>query len=543
MARANPATYIDFLLASLIGMRSAPRWLCDASHAALLLSSVVSLACGLPTDESGEVFVTVEASTTVLVRGQSLVLEGAVWQQRTARSPVRMAGASLTWKVDPASAASLTRREDGSVLLTGINTGTVRVQATALDYEDAEPGTLDVRVSNTIEIDSLRPARVRYGDQVTVYGVGLGHIARVSLGETSLIPDPTSFSGDPNAAGSQRFWVPYPAASGRLLATATEGFSAPSADAIEVIPRTVYFTGDGSPALISLDNTLDSGAVLFDNPALALTPEGGGNLLRLLLADSTRPVTISVSTTAPVITSMVPSIAPDVASVSEAYWSVGTATAACGSGIVSVAPELDFGPLPATIVRSFERTPADGLVLRVDGSSPGRFAVRIVEGFAAADPRIAPDRFEENDSCVAADSVSRVPSTAIDLLAGFAEELTIDQGYDLDWFRFTVPADPARPFDAVLVTARTVSLPFGAADSSNLDLGLLDSNDKFGEPHEVEWLAESRTPGSSERASAELFPGDYYLVVSDEAGVPTRYGLCLAIGNDCDPAAAAASVR
>ena len=50
---------------------------------------------------------------------------------------------------------------------------------------------------------------------------------------------------------------------------------------------------------------------------------------------------------------------------------------------------------------------------------------------------------------------------------------------------------------------------------------------------QVEWLAQSRALGSSERASAELFPGDYYLVVSDEAGVPTRYALCLAIGNDC----------
>ena len=52
------------------------------------------------------------------------------------------------------------------------------------------------------------------------------------------------------------------------------------------------------------------------------------------------------------------------------------------------------------------------------------------------------------------------------------------------------------------------------------------------DPDQVEWLAQSRALGSSERASAELFPGDYYLVVSDEA-VPTRYALCLAIGNDC----------
>jgi hypothetical protein len=29
------------------------------------------------------------------------------------------------------------------------------------------------------------------------------------------------------------------------------------------------------------------------------------------------------------------------------------------------------------------------------------------------------------------------------------------------------------------------------------------------------------------------FSGDYYLLVSDEVGVATRYELCLSLGNDC----------
>ena len=56
-------------------------------------------------------------------------------------------------------------------------------------------------------------------------------------------------------------------------------------------------------------------------------------------------------------------------------------------------------------------------------------------------------------------------------------------------------------------------------------------------------MAEARTAGSAERLTAELGPGDYYLVVSDEAGVPTRYSLCLAIGNECSPPLSAAAVR
>jgi hypothetical protein len=41
-----------------------------------------------------------------------------------------------------------------------------------------------------------------------------------------------------------------------------------------------------------------------------------------------------------------------------------------------------------------------------------------------------------------------------------------------------------------------------------------------------------------------LDPGDYYLLVSDSAGVPTRYALCMALGATCTlpPPPTAASV-
>jgi hypothetical protein len=527
-------------------MRAAPG--CSrATGAALVLASGLLVDCGFPTDQSGQVFVTIEAPTTVVVRGESVVLHGAVWQQREAGAPVRLAAATIDWTPDQPSVASLVRRDDGSAVLTGINRGIVHVQATARDYKEARAAGEDIRVSNTVEVDSVLPGTVRYGGQVTVYGVGLGHIAQVALGETSLIPDPSSFSGDPEAAGWQRFWVPYPAVTGRVLATASEGFSAPAASVTEVIPRTVYFSSDGSPATVLLDNRVDSGAVVFDNPALALTPEGGGNQIHFLLADTTRPLTISISTTAPVITSMVPVVASGAAPGTENYWNVGTATSQCGPGVVRPAPGLDFGPRAATVVRTFEHTPSDGLLVRVDGASPGRFAVRVSDGFPAADPRILPDRFEENNSCLGADSNSRNPATAIDVAAGFADTLTIDQGYQVDWFRFTVPRDPTGGFNPLFVTARAVSRPFAAADSSDLGLGLVSVDAvRVGnpqEPHIVVWQAESHDPGSSERVSAELDPGDYYLVVSDEAGVATRYGLCIALGNDCIPGVTAASAR
>jgi hypothetical protein len=48
------------------------------------------------------------------------------------------------------------------------------------------------------------------------------------------------------------------------------------------------------------------------------------------------------------------------------------------------------------------------------------------------------------------------------------------------------------------------------------------------------WLVDPHGPGSSEAAFAELPPGDYYLV-ADEAGIATRYALCIATGNTCAP--------
>jgi hypothetical protein len=175
--------------------------------------------------------------------------------------------------------------------------------------------------------------------------------------------------------------------------------------------------------------------------------------------------------------------------------------------------------------------------------------VTVVDGFRPADPRIQPDRFEENDACAGADSNDVNPATHIDLLAGFADTLTIDEAYEVDWFRFTVPEDPSNPDDPLprLVTARAAARPFGAADSSNIGLAVMSLDSlRFGRPSsagpEIPWLAESHAPGSTEILSAELMPGDYYLVVSDEGGVATRYALCLAIGNACTvPSAVQAS--
>jgi hypothetical protein len=514
-------------------MRSPAPW-------SLLLLAV---GCAFPTDQSAEVFVTIDAPASVVVRGQTLVLRGAAWQRPSAGGPVRLAGATLDWAVDNPAVASIDGRDDGSAVVTGINSGSVVVRVRAQDYARADSATVEIRVTNTVAIDSVRPDTVRYGGQIVAFGVGLGLVDQMSLGETNLIPDPAGLSGDPAGVGSRRYWVPYPAATGHLAATIAGGFSAPAPDSTVVIPRTIYFTGDSSPAVVRLANTGPPGAVLFENPALAVAPDEGGNLIKFVPDDTTRGLTFSVVTTVPVVTGMIPTFSWAIAPDAPSFWSIGVSDQNCRGATVVTNPGLDFGRRPATVVRSFQHVRPGGVVLRVDGRSAGRFGVTVWDGYHGSDLRIQPDRFEENDSCVGADSNAVHAGTAVDVEAGLVDTLTIDQPYEADWFRFTIPGDPlAEDVAPLLVTARVASRPFSAADSSALGLGLVSVGEIASAPFEhrdAQWIAESSAPASSATVSTELLPGDYYLVVSDRAGVATRYGLCVGVGSTCVLPAAA----
>jgi NADH dehydrogenase len=78
-------------------------------------------------------------------------------------------------------------RGDRSAAVFGLNTGTADVVAVPLDYQSAEAGVQPLRVANSVEIDSVVPGTVRYGQQLTLYGTGLGRVSRVLLGEVTDI--------------------------------------------------------------------------------------------------------------------------------------------------------------------------------------------------------------------------------------------------------------------------------------------------------------------------------------------------------------------
>jgi hypothetical protein len=505
---------------------------CRAAGWWLLPAAAVLSTCAFPTDDSDQVIVTLEAPR-VAVRGQTVLARARAWHRTAAGVGLELARVSLVFSSDNEAVATVEGKDEESAIVTAVNSGRARISAVAADYEHSEAGEIELRVTNTVEIDSVRPDTVRYGEQVSIYGVGFGQVSRVSLGEVNLIPDSAGFSGDGVGEGQQRFWIPYPATTGRILAVANEGFSAPAGRSTTVLPISTYATGDGSPALIDLNGPSLLGAkVLFHNPALAATrSEDGGVFFRFVRTDSARAITFVVSTSLPVVKNLQPYISVATGNASGPLeggvdWSIGTARQFCRTTELITAGGLDFGSNPATVVRAFQEMPSHAMEIFVLGESPGRFAITVLDGYLTGDPRITPDQFEDNDYCTAADH----PSKRVDLSQPLAENLTIHNPYEVDWLRLTVPADSPEPR---LLTIRTASRPFGAADSSDLALHIARTDFRDVEGNPVGWAAEADSEGSDEILTLEIEPGDYYLAVSDNRGVATRYAICAAFGNSC----------
>lgn len=496
---------------------------------------LAALTCAFPSDEGGGVFVTIDAPSDVLVRGDSVVLVARAWRRNDAGQQEQVGGVSFHWFSPESAVVAVHDRHDRSAAIFGLNTGSANVFAVPVDYEGADAGLRSLRVANSVEIDSVVPDTVSYGQQVTIYATGLGRVSRVLLGEANLLPDSASFLGDPLGAGQERFWVPYPARSDLVLAVAQEGFSAPAAETTVVIRHDVFDRPGAAPAEVRLPSAAGPDSVLFENPALALTGTGDNTrTIHFIREDTARAVTFVV-TTAPdvlvpfdVILAIQPwtGILPD-----DETWATGVEQQFCKQ-FLAPTPSVAQAFLPYTSVQALTFTPGRDIYLSVVGrpNQAGRFAVQVLDGYRLSDPRISPDRFEENDECLAADQRFADPATRIETFP-FADTLTLDNPFDVDWLRFRVPVlgtDTARR----VITIRTESRPFGAADSSNLNISLYRAID-FIEGLDAP-LAQSDQPGSSEAVTSELIPGqEYYLLVLDGAGVPTRYSLCMGEGASC----------
>src|SRR3989442_3436424 len=179
---------------------------------AVLFSCATLATCVFPTERDDSVRVTVEP-LPVLVRGDETYAPARAWHILAVADSQEIANVTFIWSSDDRRAATV----DAAGHIVGIKSGTTAIRAAAANFDKrAAAGQIALRVANTLEIDSIRPATVKYGEIVTVYGVGLLDTLGIglSVGGAGLIPVPFSASQDAAGAGPIKDLVSPPAHTG-----------------------------------------------------------------------------------------------------------------------------------------------------------------------------------------------------------------------------------------------------------------------------------------------------------------------------------------
>ncbi len=490
---------------------------------------LVLATCSFPTDESADVFVTVApvsasaASSLVLLRGEQLELAARVWRRLGPGDSVEVPNADVAWLTEEPSLATVAPGADRTGKVTGLNAGVAVIRALAAGFQQAESGALAIRVADPLEIDSVRPATVRYGGRVTLYGVGIREVFFAGLGAGTLIPDSSSLAGDPRGVSQMAFWVPPPAATARIL-VAGSGQLAIVTDPTVVLPLDLYEPNDTAPARIDLDGAPPLPAVpavRFFNPALAreavVRDSFATDWYRFSTTTPQGPHTFRIARSVDSVTFLADSAVRLAGAPVTTGWTIGSGRYFC-KGTPFQVPEVRSDSLIVAL-KSLPKSSVDLVTLF---TREGRYGITVVRAYQVTDPAIAADRFEENDTCDFADQNALSPTLRIDPTTLFLDTLSTDNPHDVDWYAFTVPAGPAR---TVSIGIQSVTTP-GAQSSvlGDLDLYLLSLPD-IG-PVQVRAVSQRRGP-LPEIITTSLPAGKYYIVVTDPIGKPTRYAMCV----------------
>ena len=507
---------------------------------ATLAVALAGVTCAFPTDKSDNVFVTLEAPSRVVLRGQDMSVFARAWHVvGIDTQPIVNVG--FVFSSGSATIARVETNGGGYATVTGVNSGTVDIIARAVAFEGAQPADLVLRVSNPLEIDSVRPAVVHFGEVMTVYGVGVDSMFIASLGGVNLIEYPFSRQRDTTGLGQISFWVPPPARSDKLFYLGA-GVFGQATDTTAVIPQDVFEPNDTVPSTINLDLPgpwpgTAYAPILFTNPALAFEPidrakTQGADWFRFTATDSTRALTFFIT---------YPSFGDTAATrtflLDSLYYQPGVdyfgrdSADFIGSDFVRCKGDF-FGPAQlsreSTTV-ALRSLPSHGVHIITFFSRPQRYGLTVAQGYFTADSRIRPDAYEENDMCHYADRPSQrvtVPPSGVEFVF---DTLTIDNPFEFDWYRIQVPA--SGPVDSIVI--RTQARPFIAGrDTSDIDLYVLripGVSDTTPGTSVMDIVAQSLKPGSSETLVTRLPAGAYYIAVTDFAGVATRYQMCVKI--------------
>src|SRR5437867_10211490 len=237
-----------------------------------LVAALAAGACVYPTEHDADVHVSV-APLPILIRGNDALATARAWQVLGTGDSAEITNISFVWSSGNASVATV----DPSGPIVGIKSGTTTIRAAAANFDKrSQPGDITLRVAERLEIDSIRPKTVHFGDTVTVFGVGVDSIFQAQLAQGVLIPNVFRRSRDATGYARSVYWVPPPAHKDSLfyIGNGVFGFSK---DVVQVIQQDLYETPtpphDATPATINLEGPrpfpTPFTSVLFLNPALA----------------------------------------------------------------------------------------------------------------------------------------------------------------------------------------------------------------------------------------------------------------------------------
>ncbi|HEU5304056.1 MAG TPA: hypothetical protein VFU40_05375, partial [Gemmatimonadales bacterium] len=228
------------------------------------------LACSDATEAVNQTYVTITSPSPIVLRGDQLELTARLWTRTSPGDSVEVHNAELIWSSDDPTLATLTAKDNNSTIATGVNSGVVQIRATATAFQGSAPAAFSLRVSDPLEIDSIRPAVVRYGEKVTMYGVGVNSLFLAALQGATLLPDTFTASTGSGGIGQLSFWVPPPATSGQAVVL-SPGQIVIAPESTVVLPSDLYEPNEVAASAIDLTAgpfpTLP--AVRFYNPALA----------------------------------------------------------------------------------------------------------------------------------------------------------------------------------------------------------------------------------------------------------------------------------
>src|SRR5438552_162631 len=174
---------------------------------ALLLAGVTIATCVYPTEHDAAVHVSL-TPVHILFSGHDTVATARAWQIRGAGDSVVIPNVAFTWSTSDSAIATVST--EGRIV--GIRSGSAIITAAALNFDAGQRAAADtVRVSAPIEVDSIRPRTVRYGEFLSVYGIGVDSIFLASLDSASLIPNTVEDTTYAQGTQRRRYWVPFPA--------------------------------------------------------------------------------------------------------------------------------------------------------------------------------------------------------------------------------------------------------------------------------------------------------------------------------------------